>query len=242
LRSPQVQIDEISYETFDPIKDEANKPLAGAVIGLDPGHQARGNYSHERVSPNSNETKPKVSSGTRGVSSRVPEYIVVLDVALLLKQKLEELGAEVVMVRETHDVNISNIERAILMNGRGADLVVRIHCNGSDNRSHSGAMMFVPQRDIFPGVVERSYNAGQIIFKSFLEATDARNAGFIRKSDLTGFNWSEVPVILIEMGFMTNPREDLLLVSPEYQLKCAEGLSNGIAEWWRLESIGRISD
>ena len=107
--------------------------LEGLIIGIDPGHQEKGNSEKEAIAPGSKEKKAKVSSGTQGVSTRVPEYIVNLDVSLMLRDALEAEGAQVIMTRETNDVDISNQERAIMMNEVGADLVLRIHCNGSVN-------------------------------------------------------------------------------------------------------------
>lgn len=56
------------------------------------------------------------------------------------------------------------------------------------------------------------------------------NRGVIERNDLTGFNWSKVPVVLVEMGFMSNPEEDRLLSDDNYQNKLAEGLCKGIME------------
>ena len=106
--------------------------LAGIKIGIDPGHQAHANREQEPIAPNSKKTKDKVASGTQGVKTRVPEYQVNLDVSLKLRDALEALGCEVYMTRETNDVDISNLERAQMMNELGVDLVLRIHCNGSE--------------------------------------------------------------------------------------------------------------
>ena len=57
--------------------------------------------------------------------------------------------------------------------------------------------------------------------------TGARNLGLVQRSDLTGFNWANVPAILVEAGFMTNPNERRLLQSVSYQLKVARGLVAG---------------
>ena len=103
---------------------EQPKPLSGVKIGIDPGHQAKGNNQKETVAPNSKKTKPKVSSGTAGVKTRIPEYKTVLEISLKLREALEAQGAEVYMTRETHDVNISNQERAKMMNAIGVDLEI----------------------------------------------------------------------------------------------------------------------
>lgn len=52
--------------------------------------------------------------------------------------------------------------------------------------------------------------------------------GVVERRDMTGFNWSDVPVILVEMGFQSNAREDKLLTTDSYQEKLAKGLADGI--------------
>lgn len=203
-------------------------PLAGITIGIDAGHQAQGNLNMEAVAPGSSEMKYKVSSGTQGRFTGVPEHEVVLEVALLLQEKLEALGAETVMVRTTKDVDISNVERATIMNEAGVHLCIRIHADGSENPSVSGASMLLPANDCTEAIREQSAEAGRIILDEFIAATGAKNLGLIDRKDLSGFNWSTVPVILIELGFMTNEAEDKLLVTKEYQEKCAEGIKNGV--------------
>ena len=201
-------------------------------IGIDAGHQAHGNSATEPIGPGATQRKAKVSSGTSGRVTGVPEYEVTLNVALLLERKLLDLGAEVVMVRRTHQVDIPNSQRAIMMNEAGVSLCIRIHCNGSENTNVKGALMFIPSGSWTVDIAADSKRAGEIILSSFLRATGASNAGIQGVSDLTGFNWSTVPVCLIEMGFMTNAEEDELLVSPAYQEKCAQGLADGVVAWW----------
>ena len=50
---------------------------------------------------------------------------------------------------------------------------------------------------------------------------------FKERTDFTGFNWADVPVILVEMGFMTNPTQELLLATAAYQRRAAIGLCRG---------------
>ena len=56
-----------------------------------------------------------------------------------------------------------------------------------------------------------------------MRATGARDLGLQRRSDLTGFNWADVPVILVETGYLSNPRERALLATPRYQARVASG-------------------
>lgn len=203
--------------------------LEGLIIGIDPGHQAKGNSEKEAVAPGSKEKKAKVSSGTQGVSTRVPEYVVDLDVSLLLRDALEAEGAVVVMSRETHDVDISNQERAIMMNEAGADLVLRIHCNGSENKSANGIGLYVRATG---ACAEESYAASEALLPAMAEATGAKANGIYQRDTYTGLNWSEVPCILVEMGFMSNPAEDEKLSDPEYQALLVEGMVKGICDYF----------
>ena len=207
---------------------ECALPLAGIRIGLDPGHQKQGNSEQEAAAPGSAVTKNKVTSGTAGKNTGTPEYQVNLAVALKLRALLEENGAEVVMTHETADVDISNQERARIMNDAGVDLALRLHSDGVDDASVHGAMMLVPAGEYTKEIETQSRAAGEEIFAAYLEATDARGRGVIARDDQTGFNWSTVPVCNIEMGCLSNGEEEALLISEEYQEKCAQGLLTGI--------------
>ena len=220
----------VSAQYIRPI--EQHSDLKGLVIGIDAGHQAKANYDKEPVAPGSSEQKAKVSSGTQGVSTRTPEHEVNLKVALLLRDYLEDAGATVIMSRTSADVNISNVQRAQKMNEAKCDLVVRIHCNGSTNPSVNGAFMLVPSGKSTAAIAAESKAAASTILKAFLAQTGAKDLGITPRDDLSGFNWSTVPVCLIEMGHQTNVQEDKKLASSDYQQKCARGLYQGICDWY----------
>jgi len=203
--------------------------LDGLIIGIDPGHQGEANYSKEAVAPGSSEMKAKVASGTQGVSTRVPEYVVNLDVSMKLKEALIAEGAQVVMSRESHDVDISNQERAIMMNEAGCDLVLRIHCNGAENKKKTGIGLYV--RATGTGA-EESYAASEAILPCMVEATGAKSDGIFQRDTYTGLNWSEVPCILVEMGFMSNKEEDEKLNDPAYQDLLVSGMVEGICTYF----------
>lgn len=208
---------------------EGTGRLAGFVIGVDPGHQLRGNSEKEPVAPGSDEKKAKVTSGTAGVSTRIPEYQVNLEVALLLRNALEEEGATVVMTREVNEVDISNRERAILFNEAGVDLGLRIHCNGADDRSVTGIGLFV--RKTGAGA-EESREACRYLLPAMTEATGARAYGIFQRDTYTGLNWCEGPCVLVEMGFMSNPEEDEKLCDPAYQALLVQGMTEGVCAYF----------
>lgn len=202
---------------------------SGLVVTIDPGHQGTGDSSQEPIGPGSSQTKAKVAGGTRGES---PESKVTLAVSLKLRDRLEAEGVKVVMVRTKQDVNISNSERAKVANKAGADLFVRLHCDGAEDSSRKGISTLVPGKNQWTGpIVSESRSAGNAVHKAVLAATGARDRGVVPRTDMTGFNWAKVPTVIVEMGFMTNSDEDAALNSSAYQDKLAKGLSKGIMDY-----------
>ena len=199
------------------------------IICLDPGHQLHGNNEPEPVEPNSKEMKAKVTSGTRGVKTKKPEYVLTLEASLLLKEKLEPFGYTVIMTRESHEVDISNIERAQMCNEAQADLVVRIHADGDSSPKTQGISLLYPAwSEGTQRIYSQSKEAAEIILHEAAAATGAVSRGVVPRADLTGFNWSEVPSVLVEMGFMTNPEEDKKLSDSDYLNNLTEGIAVGI--------------
>ena len=138
------QTDEVPDSTEAP---DAQKPLKGLVVCIDAGHQGQQNKEKEPCAPwgkdanssvNNEVMKTKCASGTTGRFTGIPEFEVTLDISLKMQAELEKLGATVVMIRETHDVNLSNKERAEIGNNAKADVVLRIHCNGAESESAQG--------------------------------------------------------------------------------------------------------
>lgn len=203
--------------------------LYGLRIGIDPGHQEHANSEKEPVAPNSSETKAKVSSGTAGVSTGVAEYITDLEVALKLREALEAQGCEVYMTREVNDIDISNLERAEMMNKLGVDLVLRLHCDGATDRSANGIGMFVRATG---EKQEESEAAAKVLLEAMSEATGAKARGVFLRDTYTMNNWSIVPCILVEMGYMSNPEEDEKLNDPAYQDLLVQGMVEGIARYF----------
>lgn len=214
----------------------SNLPLFGCVIGIDPGHQAHANYDKELISPTGTAKKAKVSSGTYGRFTGVHEYEINLLVAMKLKAKLEELGATVMMTRETHDIDISNAERAVMMNKVPVDCWIRIHANGSNNASIHGLFFLVPSLGTMntddSAVQTKSCELAEFLLPATISATGAKDLGIIPRHDQTGFSWSSTPVCTIEMGHMTHKEEDHLLVSDDYQEKMAQGLADGFLNYF----------
>lgn len=207
--------------------------LAGKVVVIDAGHQAHGDSSLEPIGPGSSQKKAKVASGASGAYGPYhDESQVNLAVALKLEKVLKARGVKVVMVRTTQKVNIANSARAEIANRAHAALFIRIHADSSTSSSTHGISMQLPNSNQWTApIVARSVKAGNIVLKATVAATGAANRGPVQRGDLSGFNWSKVPTILIEMGFMSNPAEDKALNSATYEQKLATGMANGIVQY-----------
>ena len=205
-----------------------NKKNGQYVICIDPGHQTKGDMSQEPVAPGSSEKKFKVSWGTQGVATKIPEYELTLSASKILKKDLEQMGFKVIMTRETNDVNITNSERAIFANDNNADLVIRIHADGSDDSSTTGASLHIPSQDSqYTSKIYPESNECAKLISLQMKQDGFKVNSIYQRSDLTGFNWSKVPVVLVEMGFMSNPEEDQKMAETSYQEKMMKSVAEG---------------
>ena len=203
------------------------------VVCLDPGHQTKGNPALEEIAPNSDKKKAKVTTGTRGVVTKKYESELMLEIALKLKTSLESKGYKVIMTRTKNDVDISNKERAIFANDNKADVYIRLHADGSENKNAAGASVLTssPKNKYTTKVQKESEKFSKILLEEYVKATGAKNRGLIYRDDLTGTNWATVPNTLIELGFMSNEEEDKKLSDEKYQEKIIDGLVNGIEKY-----------
>lgn len=202
---------------------------AAALICIDPGHgtpPAIGAQT-EPIGPGSSERKIKDGGGAHG------EAAVALAISKRMRGLLLARGYRVAMTRTGPTIHLGdgdgNVARAKFCNRRHAALMVRIHADGSPDRSLHGISTLVPawHKGWTDDIYTPSLRAGRDVQKAVVASTGALDRGIVRRSDLTGFNWANVPAILIESGFMTNPGERRLLQSAPYQLRVARGLAMG---------------
>jgi N-acetylmuramoyl-L-alanine amidase len=198
------------------------KGLAGKIVVIDPGHQQTPNDETEPVSPGSMILKAKCSAGTRGVVTRRYEYVVNLEISLKLKSMLEAQGCTVYLTRSSHDVNISNIERAQFAVAKKADVFLRIHSNSSADATARGVKTYVGETGPF---ADRLPLWGRLLSTCQSAQTGAADLGVDVSSRYTGLNWAaDVPSFLLEMGFMSNAEDDQLLSDPVYQDQICRGI------------------
>ena len=217
------------------LSDEQKVPVSQAktqkVIVIDAGHQTHAMSATEPIGPGSSTRKAKVTGGTSGVATHLPEYKLNLQVAKKLRTELENRGYKVVMVRTKNNVKISNVERAKIANENKADAFIRIHANSSESGSVKGALTIAPQSD-HPYMTKKNRKKSQSLSKKvlteFCKATGAGNRGVMYTNSMTGINWCKVPVTIVEMGFMSNASEDRKMASASYQKKMVKGIASGI--------------
>lgn len=206
----------------------------GLVIVLDPGHASQVPGTMEPVGPGSAEMKEADTVGTFGPSSGLHEYDLTMDVTQKLRNELEERGYEVKLTHHDTFNPISCVERAAVANENKADAFIRIHANGSENTEANGAMTIciTEENPYHPELYSASVRLSEILLDTYCEQTGA-NREYVWETDtMTGNNWAEVPTSLIELGYMTNPDEDLKMNQDSYQKVMCNAIADALDKWF----------
>ena len=203
------------------------------VIVIDAGHQKKANTKLEPIGPGAKQKKMKVAGGATGKYTKQKEYNLNLKVAKLLEKKLKAKGYKVIMIRKKNDVNISNSKRAKIANEAKADAFIRIHANADTSSKTNGVLTLcqTKKNKYNKKLYKKSYKLSKSILKNLAKRTGAKNLGVERTDTMSGINWAQVPVTIVEMGFLTNKKEDKLLATKTYQKKIVNGIVNGIDDF-----------
>ena len=209
------------------------------VVAIDPGHDLRANPRTEPIGPGSSTLKIKDGGGTRGVVSGSTEAALNLAVSLRVRALLERAGVHVVLTRNrTAGTSVGNIARARIANRSRARLFLRIHADGSPSAAARGSHTLYPglRTGWTDDIYAPSRAAARLVQSELVRALGFPDRGLQERRDLTGFNWANVPTILVEVGFMTNPTEDRLLATKAYRARAAVGLCRGVLRTLGLPS------
>lgn len=203
---------------------------AAPVVVIDPGHDRRANLEPEPIGPGSATSKIKDGGGTHGVVTAIAEPDLTLDVSLRLRALLRAADVRVVLTRlQTAGASMGNIARARIANRAGAALFLRVHADGSSSSAARGTHTLTPalRAGWTDDVYRPSRRAAELVQAELVRALGFPDRGIQERWDFTGFNWADVPAILVELGFMTNPVEDRALARPAVRERAAVGLCRG---------------
>lgn len=229
------------YPTAAPAAEpKAGGPLSGLTVCIDPGHQLKSPGGIEPIGPGLEGKKQVVYGMAEGTVTKRKEAAVVLEIGLMLRDMLLEQGANVVLTRDSMEKSVTNLERAQIANDANADICLRLHANANKKKTNRGIVVYTPlSSDYARAVAEPSVYRqwGEVMLDRMQKATGAKAVGVGQTNTYVGSNWCKMPVFLIEMGYMTNPQDDLLLSLPEYQMKLCQGMIDGIEAIARMRGL-----
>ena len=203
--------------------------MEGLIIGINPGHQIKTNYKKLPIAPGSHETAKAIKTGACGKWTRVNEYETNLQIGLKLREKLVKAGATVVITRTQNDVNLTNIERAKMLNEAGVDVALQLHCDSVKDSRREGCTAFVRSTGDW---VEESRALAKALANGMSRQTGCVNRGTKVYNKYMSLNWTTTPTVLLEMGYLSNRKEDALLASDDYRDKMAEGILEGLCAYF----------
>ena len=204
------------------------------IVMLDPANQAVVNAEQVEIGPNTDVTKQGASTGNVGTTLGTKESELNLTYANLLKTELESRGYQVLMTRDTDEINLSNKDRALLANDSEATVYVRIQMNFSENSSLTGVMgvCMTPDSEFNSDLYNDSYRLATRLIQGVLDNTACTNQGIYETDQMTAINWSEKPVALIKLGYLSNEEEESKLIDQDYQKEIVQGLADGLDAYY----------
>lgn len=205
--------------------------LAGKIICIDASHGKFTQNRQEQIAENSDVLKPAFSEGTKG--SQYIEDDITLAVANKLLEKLSALGATVIMTRTDENSTMSNVERTQYANNNNALVSIKLHADGT-KEGGTGMTMLIPGNQYIQDakLLSDSEALANEILRYTSAQTGAKNRGIYKTNQMSGLNWSKIPVVLFEMGFMTSVEDEMKLADNTYQDSIAEGIVKGLAAYF----------
>ena len=215
--------------------------LRGVTVCIDPGHQRTTQVETVQSGPNFNRTTTTTIGMAKGVETKRMESQLVLEIGMQLRNALMAQGASVCVTRDMQDTFVGMLERSDIPNSISADFVLRLHCNSrSSNPDVQGIEVYSPLMSSYAHQVaeEAEYRRmAETMLQAMQDATGMHKGAYLLNDNYVGNNWSRMPSFLIEMGYMTNMEEDLLLSCPAYQQRLVQGMVQGVIELARMRGL-----
>lgn len=215
IRSIEYEI--LSRDRDDVIKfsfrRDTNILPSDRLIVIDPGHGG---------------TAPGATSITG-----VREKDLNIHISRKVESALKDKGYNVVMTRY-NDETVGLYDRPGLANDLFADVFVSIHGNSTTSPSVSGIEVLYSPATSSNNKTEDQYPLARLVMDEILKATGGKERGVIKRPDLVVIREANMPAILVEVGFMSNPEEEKLILNDNYQNKIVEGIIKGIEKYFEL--------
>lgn len=195
------------------------RPLFAIVVVLDAGHGGKdpGYHSHR-----------KYKSEEKQIN-----LLVVKQLGKILKQKIENI--KVIYTRQ--DDTFHNLDKRVeIANQNLADLFISIHCNSSSNQSFSGFRIHIHNHSLI-----KDSRLAKSITKSVRQSTKQKvlsiQDAHDRNQNLQIIQYTEMPSLLIELGFLSNQREEEFLHTTRGQIQLAQSIAAGIKNFLAREKL-----
>ena len=191
-------------------------PIAKTVIVIDPGH---GGMDPGAIGP-----------------TGLQEKAVVLDISKKVATQLQAMGAEVVLTR-SDDVSVTLPERVKAASNVRADAFISIHANASRTGEPTGT------ETLYSGTVSMSRVLAESVQAALVSQIGQVDRGARERNDLMVIREAKCPACLVEVVFMSNLKEELLLLDPAFRQKAAQGITTGIMSYfqWRKDRQSQVS-
>lgn len=195
--------------------------LAGKTIVVSPGHGVYG-------------VGGAVDRGAVSPHNGLDEVDFNTPLSLMLRDKLEAAGATVIMIRDTEGpINMSLYERSVLTNNANADAFVEIHGDSAANQSATGigTWLYTDNTRLTTAAQKDMRNEfGSVMNQALTNATG--QPAYVKYGNFSVLRETEVPCVLVECGFLSNPGDAARLATTAYQEKLAQGIYNGLANYF----------
>jgi N-acetylmuramoyl-L-alanine amidase len=200
-------------QPFPPMDFKFTAGLKNKVIAIDPGHGGS-------------------DPGAVGLA-KAQEKTVNLEVALKVKSLLEKAGAKVLMTRQddrdVYGPNASAVDelkaRTTVANLKKADIFLSIHSNAAVNRAADGTSTYYYQKTAYDALLARNLQAGMVQAGGLKDRGSFPANFYVVKRTI-------MPAALVELAFLSNPAEEKLLLNPQFQQKMAQGIVQGLENFF----------